>query len=120
MEWRVRVGDDEYVAASTEVLQEWYGTGRVRAEHYVLHPVLNKWMYAGEVQELRAALAAMPLNVTGAWCPNCRNRNSYQSTGGVLIVVIIIAIISCGLGLIMIPFLPKTWHCNVCGNQWRG
>jgi hypothetical protein len=120
MEWRIRVADGEYVAPSTEVLQEWFLNGRVRAEHYVFHPLLEKWMYAAEVQELRTAVpAAMPVDQSGAWCPNCRNRNSYKTTEGVGWAIFIIVIISCGLGLLMIPFLPKTWHCTICGHQWR-
>jgi len=121
MEWRVRVGEGEYTAPTTEVLLEWFQSGRVRGEHYVFHPLLAKWMYANEVQELRSAFPAtsIPLDQVGVWCPNCQNRSSYKTTEGMGWAVFVIAIISCGLGLIMIPFLPKTWHCTICGNQWR-
>ena len=121
MEWRVRIGDTEYVAPTTDVLREWFQSGRVRSEHYVFHPLLSKWMYAGEVQELRSALPATAtrLDQIGAWCPNCKNRSSYKTTEGTGWAVVVIVLISCGLGLIMIPFLPKTWHCTICGNQWR-
>jgi hypothetical protein len=59
------------------------------------------------------------INVVGAWCPNCKNRDSFKETRGLGWVFVVLAIVSCGLGLIMIPFLPKTWHCRVCGHQWR-
>lgn len=67
-----------------------------------------------------AQVASTPtVNKSGAFCPNCKGRDSYKTTGGTGCVFWVFVIISMGLALIMIPFLPKTWHCRVCGNQWR-
>lgn len=68
----------------------------------------------------RQAQAPPPVvDITGAWCPHCKNRNSHKTTDGKSCVFWIFVIVSMGLALIMIPFLPKTWHCNVCGNEWK-
>lgn len=56
---------------------------------------------------------------SGAWCPNCHNRDSRKKTSGLGCVFWVFVLVSMGLALIMIPFLPRTWHCNICGNQWR-
>jgi uncharacterized membrane protein YvbJ len=55
----------------------------------------------------------------GVWCPHCKNRDSVKRASGTGCVFWIFVIVSMGLALIMIPFLPKTWHCNVCGNEWK-
>ena len=55
----------------------------------------------------------------GAWCPNCRSRDTYKTTSGVGCFFVVLILISFGLALIMIPFLPKTCHCRACGNEWR-
>jgi hypothetical protein len=62
---------------------------------------------------------AVGIDVQGAWCPHCQNRNSVKHTSGFGCVFWIVVLVSLGLGLIMIPFLPKTWRCLVCGNEWR-
>jgi hypothetical protein len=54
----------------------------------------------------------------GAWCPHCGNRNSYKSTGGVGCITLGILFISM-IGILLIPFLPKTWHCRECGHTWK-
>jgi len=54
----------------------------------------------------------------GAWCPHCGNRNSYKSETGAGCLLIGILLISC-LGILLIPFLPKTWNCRECGHKWK-
>jgi uncharacterized membrane protein YvbJ len=66
-----------------------------------------------------AQSAPTKLDKTGAWCPNCHNRDSYKSTSGVGCVFWIFVLVSMGLALLMIPFLPKTWRCRVCKHEWR-
>jgi len=79
-------------------------------------PLLEKWMYVRDLPEVTAAAI---VDETGAWCPNCKNRKSFKTTAGTGCVFWVFVIVSMGLALIMIPFLPKTWHCQVCGHQWR-
>lgn len=58
------------------------------------------------------------VNKAGAWCPHCGNRNSYKSTSGVGCVVMCILFITI-IGLLFIPFLPKSWNCRECKHEWR-
>ena len=60
MEWTIRIDETEYKAPSIETLREWYGQGRLKPEHYVFHPVLGKWMYAKDLEELRPARLLTP------------------------------------------------------------
>ena len=53
MEWTVKVNDTEYNAPSTEILRQWYSEGRLTTASYIFHPLMQKWMYATEVEELR-------------------------------------------------------------------
>ena len=55
----------------------------------------------------------------GAWCPHCGNRNSYKKSSGAGCLTLGVLFISV-IGLIFIPFLPKSWHCRECGNIWKG
>jgi hypothetical protein len=58
------------------------------------------------------------INKRGAWCPHCGNRNSYRATEGsgcLLLGILFITIV----GIIFIPFLPKSWHCRSCGHTWK-
>ena len=59
------------------------------------------------------------VDIQGAWCPHCRSRNSVKRTSGFGCAFWVFVLVSMGLALIMIPFLPKTWHCFTCGNEWR-
>lgn len=53
MEWTVRIEDVEYKAPSLEALKDWYIQKRIRSDSYVYHPILQKWMYAKDLEELR-------------------------------------------------------------------
>jgi hypothetical protein len=57
MEWKVQVGDVVVRAASVEELREWVREERVLPENYVFHPVLERWMYVKELEELKAELS---------------------------------------------------------------
>jgi hypothetical protein len=51
-------------------------------------------------------------------CPKCQSTyTSCQRAIGY--AVLIIVFISCGLGLIMIPFLPYSCTCKNCGFKWK-
>ena len=65
------------------------------------------------------ASVAQQIGKTGAWCPNCHNRDSFKTTSGRGCAFWIFVFISMGLALVMIPFLPKTWHCRVFKNEWK-
>lgn len=54
----------------------------------------------------------------GAWCRHCGNRDSAKSTTGCACLIMGILIISV-LGILLVPFLPKTWKCNVCKHEWK-
>ncbi|MEI8234568.1 MAG: transposase [Verrucomicrobiota bacterium] len=58
------------------------------------------------------------INKRGAWCPHCGNRNSYRSSSGVGCLTLGILFISM-IGILFIPFLPKSWHCRECGHIWK-
>jgi hypothetical protein len=59
------------------------------------------------------------VNKQGNWCPNCKNRDSYKESDGKSCMIFVIIFISLGIGLILLPFLPKHWRCNICGNEWK-
>lgn len=56
-DWKLRRGDSEWPIESIAMLQEWATSGRVTGSDYVFNPILEKWMYAEEVIELRALIA---------------------------------------------------------------
>ena len=51
-------------------------------------------------------------------CPSCKSKYTFcQKNIGCAIMIIIF--ISLGLGLIMIPFLPRHCECRVCDYKWK-
>lgn len=58
------------------------------------------------------------VNKRGAFCPHCGNRNSIRKTRGMGCLFMCFLFISMGLALLLIPFLPKEWHCLECKNKW--
>jgi hypothetical protein len=53
MEWKVRTDDDkEFVATDTATFRKWITEKRITPRHYVFHPVLQRWLYAREVEEV--------------------------------------------------------------------
>ena len=73
----------------------------------------------------RVATAAAPYavnpaefrNTGGKTCSRCGLTNSYSTTNGTTIVLTVILFITC-IGILAIPFLPKTWYCRYCSNIW--
>lgn len=55
--WQARIGE-ERLDFSLEDLRSLAGEGKLRPEHYVYHPIIQRWMYAREVAELRDAFVA--------------------------------------------------------------
>jgi DNA-directed RNA polymerase subunit RPC12/RpoP len=53
----------------------------------------------------------------GLPCPRCGNRNSWKY--GVGCGVWILALFTFGLAFFALLFMPRRWHCEVCGNEWR-
>ena len=83
------------------------------------------WKTVADLPELLAVPPAVPtvkvekkVDRSGAWCPHCGNRNSYRKSEGVGCLVIAILFITL-IGILFIPFLPKSWHCRSCGNVWK-
>lgn len=50
--WSVRTAQGDFRAGSIAELVDWLRLGRVKTSDYVWHPVLSRWMYVGELQEL--------------------------------------------------------------------
>lgn len=55
----------------------------------------------------------------GTWCPNCKNRCSKKEMKGAGCLFAGFVFVSMGLALILLPFLPREWHCLQCQNRWR-
>lgn len=55
----------------------------------------------------------------GAWCPHCGNRCSVKTSSGGGCLFACFIFVSMGLALLLIPFLPKEWHCQQCQHKWR-
>lgn len=51
-------------------------------------------------------------------CPRCGSHNTV-SKRNIGCAVLMIIFISCGLGLLMIPFLPHHCTCLKCGFSWK-
>ena len=52
-DWLVRIGDTDYPARSIDEIRQWRAEGRVTDSTYIYHPVLQRWMYPREIEELR-------------------------------------------------------------------
>jgi len=59
-EWKVRKADGQEtpVRGGVEALQEMAASGKLLAEHYVYNPVLEKWLYARDLAELKSSFRA--------------------------------------------------------------
>lgn len=64
MEWKIRIGDTEFEARNDDELKQWYREGRVRPDSYVFHPLLQKWTYARDLEELRTLPQPAPKKKT--------------------------------------------------------
>ena len=51
-------------------------------------------------------------------CPNCQSSQTHCERD-IGCAILIICFISCGLGFIMIPFLPYNCDCLDCGFKWK-
>lgn len=57
-EWRIKRGDEQFVAPDLPTLQAWAKSQRVRPDDYVFNPTLQNWMYARDAAELQSIFAA--------------------------------------------------------------
>lgn len=85
MEWIVKIGETEYKTNSIDELCQWYRTGRVRPEHYVFNPILQRWLYAREVEELRGATGAQ-----GSYTPPAATAKSKSGCGKLLLIAVVV------------------------------
>lgn len=53
MSWKISIQGSEYEAADVQELKEWFRLGRLPRDAYVFHPVLQRWMYPAELEELK-------------------------------------------------------------------
>jgi hypothetical protein len=51
--WIVRTPHGDLHADSISMLADWMRIGRVQNAHYVWHPVLQRWLYVRELEELK-------------------------------------------------------------------
>jgi hypothetical protein len=54
-DWQIKRGEQVFLAPDIATLQQWTQEGRVLPGDYVFNPILQRWMYASELAELRAA-----------------------------------------------------------------
>jgi hypothetical protein len=59
-----------------------------------------------------------PIDKHGAWCPHCHNRASWKDTDYGFFFILLV-LLTMGVALLLIPILPKTWHCTQCNHQWK-
>lgn len=52
-DWKLRRGEQEWRVKDAGMLKEWVSQGKIESSDYVFNPILNKWMYATEVAEIR-------------------------------------------------------------------
>jgi hypothetical protein len=114
MEWVVRVGSDEYRAQSTEELRGWYLQGRIKPDSYIYHPVLQRWMYPAEVEELRTG-ATTSIPTVAAVSPAVPPANRNAGGCGKPAVKIVLAL---GVVLFLLLLLPA--FCAGDGVQSEG
>lgn len=55
MAWTVRVGEENYEAASIEILQQWIAEGRVKPESLVYQPSKGEWVQVRNLPELKVS-----------------------------------------------------------------
>jgi len=60
MDWIVRIANQEYRTRSVEELRQWHREGRIQPGSIVFHPVLQRWMYPNELEELRGVSPVLP------------------------------------------------------------
>lgn len=61
LEWKIRTpttGQETPVRGGIETLQEMAASGKLLAEHYVYNPILEKWLYARDLAELKSSFRA--------------------------------------------------------------
>jgi hypothetical protein len=84
MEWLVKIGESDYKVESIETLKQWVRERRIRPEHYVFHPVLQKWMYAKDLEELRG----IPFP---AIAPAVAETQKAKKTSGCIVLLVLLA-----------------------------
>lgn len=85
MTWKVSIQGTQHEARDLDELKAWYREGRLPRDAYIFHPVLQRWMYPSELEELREP-AAVP-------APQDANRSSIWRTkisgcGGCLLLIL--------------------------------
>jgi hypothetical protein len=51
-EWKLKRGDEEYVAENFAKVEWWARNGMVRPGDYIYNPVLDRWMYARDMPDV--------------------------------------------------------------------
>ncbi|MCI0607294.1 hypothetical protein L0156_30310 [bacterium] len=86
MRWTVQIEDEQYEAQDLDVLTQWIFEGRVHQNHYVYHPLLQRWMYVRELEELKNVFTVRH-NVAKARS----DQRVWFVTGGIIVVLWVIA-----------------------------
>jgi hypothetical protein len=69
--WIWRRGDEQVASNSLNDLQSWARSGKIQPSDYVWNPILQKWMYARESEELRPFLGQQATEAQTKPCPFC-------------------------------------------------
>ncbi len=79
---------------------------------------MDRLLKANDKYEIDPDSKLREIPASGYSCPNCKSPYTNSKTAMGCVIMIIICV-SLGLGLIMIPFLPKDCDCEFCGHKWR-
>lgn len=58
------------------------------------------------------------VDIVGAWCPHCGNRESAKKLDAGCVFWIFV-LLTMGGALLLYPFLPRSWICARCRNRWK-
>lgn len=93
-DWIIRIGDTEHRTRTTEDLRQWRREGRIPDGAYIFHPLLERWLYAREVEELKGVLDSAPSLhppvTTGSGSSLTANT---KKSSGCLILIVIVAVL---------------------------
>lgn len=50
--WKIRRGEQDFVDTEIATLKEWALSGKLTPEDVIFHPLLGRWMYVRDLEEL--------------------------------------------------------------------
>lgn len=121
MKWWIKVSGKVYGPYTLTELKELVEIERINKSSLIAESEKGPFYKAVKLKTLFTSENSEDnlVNIKGAWCPNCRYRNSVKKMGNLGCFWIVIIFISFGIGLLLFPFFPREWNCLSCGNRWR-